>query len=313
MGEHILLYRREDGTAVAMTDRCPHRFAPMHQGKLVGDVIACPYHGLAFGSDGQCVHNPHDAKIPSNARLAVYPLVERQHVAWIWMGKTADADIALIPDHPELTEDSEWKTLRGYLEVKANYSLVVDNLLDLTHSAYLHGDSVSVPASVRLPITQSGTEADGIYSRFITPDVPPPLPFRAHWTHAQCDYHRIVRWTVPSIVRTTIGISPLDGALADGLFIQGYHFLTPESEQRTHYFWSASRTFAADDATYDMRLRAVVEQAFMTEDEPMIAACQRYMGENDLYDLSPVLLKTDKASVLARRALQKHIKERDDS
>ena len=41
LGEPILFYRKEDGTAVALDDRCKHRKAPLHKGKLVGDVIQC--------------------------------------------------------------------------------------------------------------------------------------------------------------------------------------------------------------------------------------------------------------------------------
>jgi vanillate O-demethylase monooxygenase subunit len=34
MEDAILFYRKEDGTAVAMSNRCAHRFAPLHLGKL---------------------------------------------------------------------------------------------------------------------------------------------------------------------------------------------------------------------------------------------------------------------------------------
>lgn len=64
LNQKLVFYRKADGTIVAMSDVCPHRFAPMHQGKLHGDVLACPYHGLQFGPDGRCVHNPHGEVIP---------------------------------------------------------------------------------------------------------------------------------------------------------------------------------------------------------------------------------------------------------
>ena len=55
----ILIYRKEDGTPVAMHDRCPHRFAPLHLGKRQGDDIVCIYHALRFDCTGKCTHNPH--------------------------------------------------------------------------------------------------------------------------------------------------------------------------------------------------------------------------------------------------------------
>jgi len=60
LGEPIVMFRKEDGTIAAMADVCSHRFAPLHAGKLLpGDRLQCPYHGLQYGPDGVCVHNPH--------------------------------------------------------------------------------------------------------------------------------------------------------------------------------------------------------------------------------------------------------------
>jgi len=52
LGEPILLFRKEDGTAAALTDRCPHRFAPLSAGTRDGDTVRCAYHGLAFDAAG---------------------------------------------------------------------------------------------------------------------------------------------------------------------------------------------------------------------------------------------------------------------
>ena len=49
LNEPVLLYRRQDGTPVALEDRCCHRQAPLSMGRLIGDVVKCPYHGLEFG------------------------------------------------------------------------------------------------------------------------------------------------------------------------------------------------------------------------------------------------------------------------
>ena len=43
MDEPIVLYRKADGAVAAIEDRCAHRFAPLHMGKIVGgDRIQCP-------------------------------------------------------------------------------------------------------------------------------------------------------------------------------------------------------------------------------------------------------------------------------
>jgi phenylpropionate dioxygenase-like ring-hydroxylating dioxygenase large terminal subunit len=47
----VLLFRKQDGEAVAIGDRCPHRFAPLSAGVVRGDQIQCPYHGLVDDYD----------------------------------------------------------------------------------------------------------------------------------------------------------------------------------------------------------------------------------------------------------------------
>jgi phenylpropionate dioxygenase-like ring-hydroxylating dioxygenase large terminal subunit len=55
----VLLYRTEqDGTPVAMLDRCLHRFSYLSKGRRRGDEIECLYPGLRFAHDGRCTRRP---------------------------------------------------------------------------------------------------------------------------------------------------------------------------------------------------------------------------------------------------------------
>ena len=58
LGEPIVFYRLEDGTPVALEDRCAHRHLPLSMGKLVGDTLQCHYHGLRYDKTGACVRVP---------------------------------------------------------------------------------------------------------------------------------------------------------------------------------------------------------------------------------------------------------------
>ena len=83
-----MLYRQGNGEVVALEDRCPHRFAPLSRGHIVGgNRIQCPYHGLEFDKTGACVLKPHGNKnIPSRARVKNYPVTEKHKAIWVWMG-----------------------------------------------------------------------------------------------------------------------------------------------------------------------------------------------------------------------------------
>ena len=81
------------------------------------------------------------------------------------------------------------------------------------------------------------------------------------------------------------------------------HFMTPESERSTHYFWASTRGFRVDEPGLSEMLTAGVEMAFSSEDKPMIEAQQAMMGDSDFWSLNPVLLHGDAAAVMARRTL----------
>src|SRR5262245_9136944 len=134
----LLFVRRENGPVAAFDDRCPHRAAPLSMGRLEGDRIVCGYHGLEFDFDGTCVRNPHPSgKIPPAARLRSYPVVERHSGVWIWFGDHA-ADPSLIPDFSKLDDTGPSVTRRDHIVMDAGYDLIVDNLLDCSHTSFLH-------------------------------------------------------------------------------------------------------------------------------------------------------------------------------
>ena len=133
----VLLYKGDSGRAVALDNRCAHRGAKLSNGRLEGDSIRCMYHGLKFDPSGRCVQIPGQDNIPPKLGVRSYPVVERDHLVWIWMGDPALADPALIVDIPYL-RDPAWRGVPDYMHYKANYLLIVDNLSDFAHLAFVH-------------------------------------------------------------------------------------------------------------------------------------------------------------------------------
>ena len=88
LDDPIVFFRTQTGTAAALFDRCPHRFAPLSRGRLEGEAIECGYHGLRFDRTGACVLNPYNpGHVPPRAHVRTYPLHEQQGIVWIWMGE----------------------------------------------------------------------------------------------------------------------------------------------------------------------------------------------------------------------------------
>jgi vanillate O-demethylase monooxygenase subunit len=54
-GKPLVIFRKADGQARVLDGVCPHRFAPLARGRLIGDEIQCGYHGITFDGAGACV------------------------------------------------------------------------------------------------------------------------------------------------------------------------------------------------------------------------------------------------------------------
>ncbi len=54
-----VLVMRRNGQLFALGDRCTHRGGPLHEGRVVGDCIQCPWHSSRFNlHDGRVVRGP---------------------------------------------------------------------------------------------------------------------------------------------------------------------------------------------------------------------------------------------------------------
>ena len=63
----VVLFRKLDGTAVALEDRCAHRSFPLSRSALEGDTVVCGYHGARYDCEGRCVQVPSQTMVPPGA------------------------------------------------------------------------------------------------------------------------------------------------------------------------------------------------------------------------------------------------------
>ena len=310
LGEGVALYRGENGEPAALGDRCPHRFASLGDGKVVGGALQCPYHGLRFDRAGACVHNPHgDGTVPPGAHVKAYPLVEKHHALWIWMGEPELADPSLIPDF-SLFERAAFVGSRGYLRVGANYELVTDNLLDLSHAAFIHPflTNEGYAGRSRSEVSQDGNT---VWSYLWNDNEPLTPLFSLVWDRAdeRCDMRAHMRWSAPSNLFLDVGVTYVGAAPDEGPAMPSAHLLTPETETSTHYFWMVARNRKQEDVDLGNAIHAGISRAFTAEDEPMIMRISENMEGADFWSLRPAILRGDSAGIRARRLLAKLIRE----
>jgi phenylpropionate dioxygenase-like ring-hydroxylating dioxygenase large terminal subunit len=312
--EPIVLYRKSDGHVAALEDRCPHRFAPLHMGQIVnGDCIQCPYHGLEFNSSGACVLNPHGTKnIPPRARVRSYPVTEKHKAIWIWMGEKSP-DLSKVPDFSVLDNVPEMHaTKRDRITIRANYELIIDNLLDLSHGSFLHAGILGNSETVEAEITVDLDGNDVVVGRHASNATAPGLfailmPSKPD----RIDKFTRMRWMAPSNLRLVTGICMPGAVPESGTGYHAIHMLTPESDRTTHYFFTAVRfnVLTSDDqlnAQIQDKISTTRRFAFEEQDAPVIEAQQEII-DNALTSLDPVILAIDVGPVRYKQILRKLI------
>jgi vanillate O-demethylase monooxygenase subunit len=307
LDEPVLLFRDSCGRPSALLDRCPHRLAPLHLGKLVGDTVQCGYHGLQFDGSGACVHNPHGA-VPRAARVRSFPLAERHGMLWIWMGDPALADPARIADFS--FQDPEHAFVgEGYLHVRSSYVLEIDNIMDLSHTEFLHADTLG-SSGISRGEYRAERDGDTVWSRRLTrAEVMTDELSRAmgvepgtavdRWLH--------VRWTAPANMALFAGAVASGRPSGEGRETPTAHCFTPETASTSHYWFSICFPRAMGEVGERMAREqiAYLRAPFESEDLPMLEAQQNSIGDVDLLSLKPVLLAGDAGAVYARRVLSR--------
>jgi len=282
--EPVVLYKGESGKVIALDNRCAHRGAKLSRGRLEGDCLRCMYHGLKFDANGKCVQIPGQERVPDKLGVRSYPIVERHHVIWIWMGNPALADADLIIDIPYLG-DPQWRGLPGYLHYDSSYLLIVDNLGDFSHLAFVHtktlGGSEEYAYKTK-PVEIERLENGFRVERWHKNAPPPPYHRRVIDSDASLDRQNIGTMYVPGIFFLETAFTPA-GRSQDTAEVRRYRncqFFTPETRRTTHFFWNYLHADEIDNSNITLSLYNSMVEGFM-EDKVIIE------DQQQLLDLDP--------------------------
>jgi len=311
-GEHIVFYRGADGQVAALEDFCPHRGARLSLGSVCEGQLVCGYHGLVMGCDGKTVSMPGQ-RTAGFPKIRAFPVVERYGFIWVWPGDAALADPATI-HHLEWAENPDWAYGGGLYHIQADYRLMIDNLMDLTHETYVHASSIGQKEIDETPVTTKVENGQVVTSRFMDGVMAPPF-WRAnlrgnHLPDDQpVDRWQVCRFTPPSHIMIEVGV-----ALAGQ---GGYHapaeqkvysivvdFITPETETSHWYFWGMARNFNVKDKALTAQIREGQAKVF-AEDTAVLEAQQKNLSLHPARRL--LMLNIDAGGVQSRKLLDKMI------
>jgi phenylpropionate dioxygenase-like ring-hydroxylating dioxygenase large terminal subunit len=143
LGHKIALWRDQAGTLHALEDNCPHRGAPLSMGVVLGDRIACPYHGVEVRNDGTVTRVPGSpgCKLEGSRATRRFHVTESNGAIFLFNATDPHLDAAPALVLPEELTSPEWSSFLCYVEWGCDYRYVIDNVMDPMHGAYLHKQS----------------------------------------------------------------------------------------------------------------------------------------------------------------------------
>jgi nitrite reductase/ring-hydroxylating ferredoxin subunit len=159
-GIPLVLFRDAEGKPAALHDRCPHRHAPLSNGKVHHGQVACPFHGWRFSADGCCTNVPgmtfegdRSPVVPTFATRVAYGLV------WVC---AAPGDDTPEPVAPAVVEDVDVFFMTDTVQCEIDEG--AENFLDGFHTHFVHAgwirrDSKRQTVTAEVRLLANGVEA----------------------------------------------------------------------------------------------------------------------------------------------------------
>lgn len=308
--ERIVFYRGPDAKVAALEDWCPHRGAPLSLGRVVEGKLVCGYHGLEMGHDGRTIAMPGQ-RVRGFPPIRSFPVIERHGFVWVWPGDPARASEAALPQM-QWAGNPEWAFGGGLYHIQADYRLMIDNLMDLTHETYVHATSIGQPEIDETPCRTTVEGDCAVTSRFMNGIQAPPFWKMAMRAHALPDDAPVDRWQIcrfhpPSHVLIEVGVAlaghgGYEAPKDKKVYSIVVDFITPETATSMWYFWGMARNFRAEDRALTAQIRDGQGKIF-AEDLEMLERQQANLSKWP--ERSLLKLNIDAGGVQARKIIDR--------
>src|SRR4029078_1763259 len=153
-GRELVAWRAESGQLTVMNAYCEHLGAHLgYGGKVVGEVLQCPFHGWQWNQQGRNVFIPYQDRPNRGRRVRTYPVVERNESVYIWHDVQGREPYFDVPDVFASFDDRgandyypQQRLFREGLEMHPQY--VLENGVDFAHFKFVHQTPI-VPVFTR--------------------------------------------------------------------------------------------------------------------------------------------------------------------
>jgi nitrite reductase/ring-hydroxylating ferredoxin subunit len=152
LGQRYVTYRDNDANWVVLDDACPHRLAPLSQGRVdrATNTIECSYHGWAFdGATGACDRIPQaEASVTATAQKSAkssavsYSVMVEKNVLWAWpWAEDCLSVLGTAEKHPSHMVAGVGVNSTTYTrDLPYGWDTLLENLVDPSHVPFVRTD-----------------------------------------------------------------------------------------------------------------------------------------------------------------------------
>ncbi len=138
-GRDLVMWRSEGGELHLQDAYCPHlggNFGVL--GKVVGELIQCPFHHWQFNGEGKVAHIPYARKLNENACVRTYPLDIRYGIVMAWYHPDGVAPSYQLPEVPEFASNDFVPPIVTRHEIRSCLQEMAENTADGAHFVTVH-------------------------------------------------------------------------------------------------------------------------------------------------------------------------------
>jgi phenylpropionate dioxygenase-like ring-hydroxylating dioxygenase large terminal subunit len=304
LGRDLVLWRDAGGRLHCLEDHCPHRGARLSCGEVLGDNIACRYHGVTLDGSGTIVRVPAMPDCALEGRRAVesFPVEEANDAIFVYFASTAHPQSVPLALPEEFTSP-EWTSILCESAWACNYRYALDNLADPMHGCYLHANSFTLAFGAKqdqMRIERTGTG-------FIVA--------RVAQQGENFDWTEMVTETAAPYCRLDI---PYPAAAGPGGPFRIIGFTTPVDEKNCLvFFWRMRKASGLAREVWQFLYRATLEERHwhvLEQDREMLEAMPAdahkremlYQHDVGVARIRQALVNKAKAQIAARDAADAH-------
>jgi phenylpropionate dioxygenase-like ring-hydroxylating dioxygenase large terminal subunit len=149
LGMRLVIWKpKSSDTYQVFIDQCPHRLAPLSEGRIdekTGNLM-CSYHGWQFDSQGSCTHIPQAenpeiiSKNSQNFCLTSFPVRHENDLLWVWLDSNSReiADNTPLPLSPNIDASKGFVWSSMVRDLEYDWQTLVENVADPSHVPFAH-------------------------------------------------------------------------------------------------------------------------------------------------------------------------------